>query len=237
VPQLATRLLHLHVPKTAGTAVRVALERACGGTLRVFPHYDEQRYTDVTPGEYDVYSGHYGFKTATRIGGDIITVLRNPVDRFLSVYYFWRQLHESGVEVTPNTIAASRFNIDDFVSLRDEPFLIEEFSNRVTWQLAHGSSLVQRREFRLQGKTDEDVFRTAVGNLTSFAVVGVQENLTEFVDRFKARYKFELKVDRINVTKERPSAADISVAALRRIHDWVYLDLELYERARAMARQ
>jgi hypothetical protein len=231
---LSTRLLHLHVPKTAGTAVRAALERACNGTLRVFPHYDEHKYKDLDSSKYDVYSGHYGFKTATGIGGDIITVLRHPVDRYLSVYYFWRQLYESGAEVSPNTTIASKYSIDDFVTVRDEPFIVEEFANRVTWQIAHGSSFAHRRELRLQGKTDEDVFRMALDNLSTFAVVGVQEDLPTFTDRFAEKYNFALKVDRINVTKSRVSAKDVSVAALRRIQDWVYLDLELYENVRRM---
>ena len=59
-----------------------------------FPTTTNEKYKDVNPDEYDVFSGHYGYHTAATLGGDMITVLRSPVDRFLSVYYFWRQLHE-----------------------------------------------------------------------------------------------------------------------------------------------
>jgi len=229
------RLLHLHVPKTAGTALRDALQKARGGSLRIFPHYDERQFRGINVDDYDVFSGHFGFKTASEIGGDIITILRNPVDRFLSVYYFWRELHASGAEISPNTIIASKYSINDFVTIRDEPFMLEEFFNRVTWQIAYGSSLSHRREMRIAGRSDQQIYEMAVKNVSKFAVVGIQEDMAAFVRQFAKKTDLEISVGKVNVTKHRFGIDDINVRTLREIHDWLYLDLELYAHATAIA--
>jgi hypothetical protein len=225
---LTNRLIHIHVPKTAGSALRVSLERAAGGSLRVLGKTGERNVREIDPNQYDVFSGHFGFDTAIAIGGDLVTVLRNPVDRFLSVYYFWRQLHASGAEVSPKTICAAKYTLEEFVRIYDEPFLVEEFFNRATWQIAYGSSIEHRREFRKLGKTEQDVFNAAKENLERFAVLGVQENLPAFLAEFGTRFGIALDIRKTNVTKHRKKTADISVGTLKKIHDWVYLDIELY---------
>jgi hypothetical protein len=44
-----------------------------------------------------------------------------------------------------------------------------------------------------------------------------------------------LNVGRVNITEKRPSVNDLSVATRRKIFDWVYLDIELYEAASHLA--
>jgi len=60
------RLLHLHIPKTAGTALRKALSQAFAGTRRTCPEQFEEQFLDVDPPSFDFYSGHSGFRS--RIG-------------------------------------------------------------------------------------------------------------------------------------------------------------------------
>lgn len=229
------RLVHMHIPKTAGTAIRTAFGRVANQKLRVFPHYDERQFLEVNPADYDVFSGHYGFKTAKRLNGEIVTVLRHPVDRFISVYYFWRELLEKNVEVVRKTKLTKLYSLDDFVSLQDELQLTEEFFNRMTWQVAHGSTIEHRRELRDRGKTDNDLLAMAIGNLETFAVIGLQSRMGEFSRAIERRFGVNLNVGRVNVTEKRPSVNDLSVATRRKIFDWVYLDIELYEAASHLA--
>jgi hypothetical protein len=227
------RIVHIHIPKTAGTALRTAFERAYND-MRSFPHRDERRYGEFDPNEYDFYSGHIGFKTASEIGGDIITVFRNPVDRFISVYYFWRQLYANGIEQSRNTMLAAKYDLDQFVLIVDEPFLLEEFHNRATWQVAYGSSLKHRIELRSQGKSEDEIFRTALDNIETFAVVGTQERMGDFSAKLKQTFGVGLQIGRINVTENKAEKRDLRVQTLRRIQDWVYMDLELYQRVLEM---
>jgi len=225
------RLVHLHIPKTAGTALKTAFEKQFKDRLRIFPHWHEGKYTGVNPGDFDFYSGHFGFDTASRLQGDIVTVFRSPVDRFVSVYYFWRQLYERGVEKTKNTELAYKFKLDEFVKIKDDPGLVEEFLNRCTLQVAYGSSTEQRRTLRLRGLTDDEIFRMAVANLEKFSVIGIQEKMGPFADKIAEKFGVNLKIEKINVTEERLKIADISVSTRRAIQEWVFMDIELYQQA------
>ncbi len=231
----SSRIIHLHVPKTAGTALRGAFERAGQGKLRVFPHYDERKYAGIDPSQFDFFSGHFGFKTAAKIDGKVITVLRNPVDRFLSVYYFWRQLSQKGIEKTRNTFLASKYSLSEFVKIKDEPFLIEEFYNRMTWQIAHGSSLELRQELRDLGKSENEVFQLACTNLAGFSVVGVQERLGDFSNSIMERLGVSFSVEKANVTEVRAAVSDIDISTIHAIHEWTYMDIELYQQAYKLA--
>ncbi|MFO1027588.1 MAG: hypothetical protein U1E70_20615, partial [Acetobacteraceae bacterium] len=64
VERPAKRIIHLHIPKTAGTALRVAFEGVYGDELRSYPHRDERQYQNFNPDDYDFYSGHFGYRTA-----------------------------------------------------------------------------------------------------------------------------------------------------------------------------
>lgn len=218
----------MHIPKTAGTSLRHALQKSFGETLRVFPHYDERKYVNFNVADYDLYSGHFGFRTASQIGGDLITVFRHPADRFVSVYYFWRQLHERGVERSKNTLLASKYSLDDFVMIKDEPLLLEEFYNRITWQVAFGSQLEHRREWRNEGKTDDELLKTAISNLNGFSIIGNQERMDVFRKAVADKFSIALEIEKLNVTQKRTLLADVSVRTMREIQNWVSLDLELY---------
>jgi hypothetical protein len=231
---LSTKIVHLHIPKTAGTAFRSAFELAAGGKLRIFTHFDERRHADIDSSQFDFFSGHIGFETAAKIGGEIITVLRNPVDRFVSVYHFWRRLSERGIEKSHRTALAHKFSLSEFVKIRDEPALLEAFYNVMTWQVAHGTSLVRRRELRLMGKTDNDVIELAIANLSTFALVGIQERLQIFEAAMAQRYSLPLKIRKINVAEARPGSRDIDAATLTAIRDWTFMDLKLYEYAEGL---
>jgi hypothetical protein len=230
-----TKIVHLHIPKTAGSAVRKAFERAAGGSLRVFPHFEEERFTNVDPAQYDFFSGHFGFKTAATLGGKLITVLRDPVDRFVSVYYFWRQLLEDGREKNLKTMLASKYSLAEFVKIRDEPALLVALHNTMTWQIAHGTSLASRRELRQLGKTEDDVYKLALANLSKFALVGIQERLELFEKAVERKFSVSVEFKRANVTVARASVIDISAATKRAIHDWTLMDMELYQEAHKLA--
>ncbi len=223
------RIVHLHVPKTAGTAFRSAFEKASGGKLRICPHFTEKKFSTIDCGQFDFFSGHFGFKTASELGGQIITVVRRPADRFVSLYYFWRQLYEKGIDRSNRTTLASKYPLSEFVKIRDEPSLLEAFYNTMTWQIAHGSSLAQRREVRMAGKTDDDVIQLAIANIATFSLVGLQEQLSLFAEAMAHKFSVALNIRKVNVTaRDHPAADDIGTATIRAIRDWTFMDEQLY---------
>jgi hypothetical protein len=222
------RVVHIHIPKTAGTALRLAFEKKFQPMLRVAPHLTEENAQSFMGEDYAFFSGHIGFPTAQRIGGRMLTVLRNPVDRIVSTYYFWRELYAKGIENAVKARLASQYSLDQFLSITDEPQLFEEFANRAVWQLTYGSSLAQRRAARESGVTDDVLLATAMRNLDGFAAVGIQENMGQFLVDLKARFGVDLPLEQVNVTSERAALADLPASVFRAAYEWAYLDIQLY---------
>jgi hypothetical protein len=230
-----TRLLHLHIEKTGGTALRFGLQRALGREAKMFRAIHEEKMAGIVPDEWDLISGHFGYTSLAPLGGRMVVLLRDPVERFLSAYYYWRQMHEKGVNQTRQTLLASKYSLDDFVLIRDEVPLIEQFANQMTWQLADTFRFNLRQKLRSEGVTDTALLALAVEHLRACQVIGVLERLDAFTNLFQRVVRLPLRLDRLNVTEARPSVSDISPRTRARILDWVYLDIELHQAACVLA--
>jgi len=222
------RIVHVHVPKTAGSALAEAFQRAYGNRIRVYPPRYEMHFNQAEYAGYNFFTGHIGAKVANEIGGDFITILRDPVDRFLSTYFFLRQLHSSGDEVSHKTSLAMRYDLDQFTRITEEPALELELRNRMTWQIAYSHRLNLRRELIATGIGDADLVRLAISNLSRFKIVGIQTNMAGLAKAIRERYQIEISIGRVNVTRSRLARNDLSLKTLDRIEKWVDLDQELY---------
>jgi hypothetical protein len=91
----ARPLVFLHLPKTAGTTLKAIIEGvytpekvlnlrvAQGGIRRLLAMRPDER------AGYDVIAGHLDWRVTTLLPrASVITVLRDPVDRFLSWYFY-----------------------------------------------------------------------------------------------------------------------------------------------------
>ena len=89
-----TKVVFLHIPKTAGTVVHEILaarfEKAeiCPERFRGLGKYSVEELE-----KFRYFSGHFTMSQVDRIPGKkfVFTIVRNPVDRILSLYYFWRR--------------------------------------------------------------------------------------------------------------------------------------------------
>jgi hypothetical protein len=226
---LPERIVHVHIPKTAGSALNEAFQQAYGDRLRVYPEKFEARYSRDNLAGYNFFAGHFGFTVACEIGGDLITVLRDPVDRIVSGYFFMRQLYSSGKEISHKSSIAMQYDLDQFLQIRDEPILEQVLHNAMTWQIAHSVRLNRRQELKDAGINDPEwVLRAALNNLRKFTIVGLQTDLPKLSEDIKKRYNIRIPIGRVNVTANRPALVDIPFKTLERIEWWVNLDTILY---------
>jgi hypothetical protein len=229
-----TRVLHLHVEKCGGTALRMAMERALGPGAKVFPKHHESELETIKPDNWDLISGHFGWQALQPLGGRMVTVLRDPVDRFISSYFYWRDMYRQGADRTHRSALADLYSLEDFAGIKDDHSLVAQLFNRMTWQIAFSGLPKHRQVQRAKGITDSQLLAVAVANLRACDVVGLQDRMNDFEVQFERRLGLTLRIGQENVTTGRPKQVEISAATRRRIMEWVYLDMELYQAACAL---
>jgi hypothetical protein len=92
------KIIFLHIPKTAGQSVHAALENAYGKEAVCPARVNDQlrRYSVRELNQYKVFSGHLDWSMLDCIQGPryVFTILREPMDRILSFYFFLRDQAE-----------------------------------------------------------------------------------------------------------------------------------------------
>lgn len=185
-------LLRSH--KTAGQSFSLGL-RAAFRPDEISPHYFTWQYGKLSPadlGQYRYLSGHVGRPTAARVAPDtrLVTILRNPVDRLISSYFFWR----SQVTRFPDTdhhdvsIRLQSMTLLDYV--RNEDPVIRRAAWNVQARLLAGADYGPDPATRTQlfGFEDglETVVEQALEGFEEFAVVGTVDR---FEDSLRAAFR------------------------------------------------
>jgi Galactose-3-O-sulfotransferase len=213
-------LIFLHIPKTAGTTLNRIIEwqynplsiftmdpyriRATVDRLKTL---SEQRRRRL-----QVVRGHlyYGVHEFLPQGATYITMLREPVARFLSSYYFIqrRPLHPMHRKVT-----TERVGVEDFIRLTPH-------RQNLQCSLIAG--------IKSEGACDERILDQAKENLVkSFSVVGICERFEESLVLIAKTFNWEIPFyENRKVSKTRPQ---VEPSAIEMIREHNRLDLELYE--------
>ncbi len=213
-------LIFLHIPKTAGTTLNRIIEWQYN-PLAIFTmdpyriRATPERLGKLSEGRrrrLRMVRGHlyYGIHELLPQGGNYFTMLREPVARFFSSYYFIqrRPLHPMHRKVT-----TERIGVEDFIRLTPR---------RQNLQCSLIAGL------KNDGVCDDRVLDLAKENLTkSFAVVGISERFEESLMLMAKTFNWEIPFyENRKVSKTRPQ---IDPGAVDMIRDHNRLDLELYE--------
>jgi Sulfotransferase family len=219
--QVDRGLIFIHIPKTAGSTLRPIMDRN-------YPRRAIYKL-DFLPRDLDAFlklpeeprsrvrllQGHFpfGLHEHLSVPCDYVTVLRDPVNRLISMYY-WIHGNEDHVL---NTLVRS-------MSLKD--FAASGFEITAN----HQTSLISGRP----ANTDPQALSVAKKNLQrEIAVFGLNERFDESLLLFKRRLGWKhVFYSRRNVTKSRPHSSEVPAAVLDVIQKHNSLDLELYEFAR-----
>jgi hypothetical protein len=217
------KFVFVHVPKTAGTSFHHGLRKALGADA-VSPSFIA---TNMTPAQaarldrFDIISGHISMADVSRYFPDreVLTILRDPVDRCLSWYYFAHK--GSTPSFASDFLAAKQHDVESFFDL-DYRVIYRNVFNRQVRQLG---------DHVLNVSADLDkASETAKAVLRSAAWVGRQETLAADLEKLGMRQPelAGLSISTLNTTGERRSVADLNPRTIERIRELNVYDLDLY---------
>ena len=189
-----------------------------------------QALTDAEIARYRLFLGHMGFDQARRIGGKTVTILRDPVDRILSLFSYWKEL---GAAAGPGPSLVQVMSLEELLR-SDEPAIVTDVVNAQTWQLAFDHSMESRLRHRNLGA--EALLDKAKENLQRVNVVGLCEDMEGTRALLTSRLGLGSAgtVPVINKTTRRLSRSDLPPGLEDRIQSVVDIDVQLYQHARAL---
>jgi hypothetical protein len=220
------KFLFDHLPKTGGTAFRTVLEELFGRE-NVTPHLEGrseiwavQRFSGAR-----LISGHFLSLIPGRdrlFGRNRVTLLRHPIDRAISEYFYWR--HHAGEGGVADKLGewAQKYDIGDFFKAREEShetgavnFCANHFASRISRDLGDR----------------ERTLALAMRSLKSYDFIGIYEHLHDSVDMFCWQYRLPpvKKIPRVNVTAARVRVADLDSRTFDRLVAMNDLDTRLYD--------
>lgn len=231
-----TRLIFDHLPKTAGTSIVAAFSSAFGESADLAGVSNMHFQTVRSAGSRRLLAGHLWFAPGETLadGWYYCTLLRDPIDRFLSQYWFYRAFARQlprdpdGGILSPDlqVRAAGTLELEEFLE-QDDPRIKRSFTNV---QAVHFAQRVCNDPQILAGKAMLDA---AIEALEEYDLVGAFEDLQGFVDAACRDLGLEsVELPRLNVTPERRRPVDTPKHLLRQLRLANEVDLDLYDWAR-----
>jgi hypothetical protein len=213
-------LIFLHIPKTAGTTLNRIIEHQYSpfAIFTIDPHRIRatakrlKRLPEERRRRLRVVRGHvlYGIHKFLPQGATYITLLRDPVARVLSAYYF---VLRRPLNPLHRKLKTERLRIEDCLRL---------FPDRQNLQCRFIAGIEDA------AINDERLLDIAKENLTkSFSVVGISERFEESLMLMATTFAWQIPFyENCRVAKTKPQIDPNTVEMIREHNR---LDLELYE--------
>ena len=225
-------LIFLHVPKAAGSTFYKIIERQYKPNSifsidgqRVRESIDEFKKLPVAQREeIRVLKGHmyFGLHELLPQPSTYITILRDPVERIISHYYY---VLRSPNHYLYNKVTSQHMSLKDYVC------------SGISTELDNGQTrLLSGLEQTVFGweECSTKVLELAKQNIKNhFAVVGLSERFDETLILLQKAFAYKIPFYvQENVTKNRPLKENISQDTLKFIEKYNELDIELYKYAK-----
>jgi hypothetical protein len=223
---MAEVVLFNHIPKTAGSTMRRVLFRTVGGKRVLFAttlgeHREQlgqivQRLDGRTRGSYAVIA-HTGWGIQDRLPARheyrAFTMLREPVDRTISMYFYSLDSHRLSLEQFLEQLPEHSYNHQT------------AFLGGLTAPHHLDGEPIRREQF------DRALLERAKRNLESHLVVGLTERFDDSLVLLRRAYgwpRWRMRYKPVNVGNRK----QVSPAELEAVRAYNELDIELYELGR-----
>ena len=227
---LEKTLIFQHITKTAGTTLKRILAKQYypKTIITLQKNLNHPDLNDVLIDDFIAYPphikenirfirGHFEFGIHRHLSRPYtyITMLRDPIERAISWYYFVKQ--------NPDSVDYQKFvvNSDGF-----EDFVRKGYGG------TNSMTRVLLTKEQLKGAADdEQCLQYAKSNLESyFAAVGIVEKFNESLILFKEvlGWKYLPVYIKENMTQKRPRKDDLSASTLETVREKNWADIELY---------
>jgi hypothetical protein len=211
-------LIFLHIPKTGGLTLRNIIDRQYkkNGILlhsRTAPSNKRLKKRDFSRIKCVYGHNRFGVHEEIHVPSTYITMLRDPVSRVISTYYFILARKQNRMHHK-----IKNMSLEDFVSSND-PQLMIPVSNHQTRYLS--------------GESIPDLQKAKENIENHFSVVGITEMFDESIFLMKKELGWKnIFYTKQNVSTNRPKRDQISKETLEMIKSKNDLDYELYNYAK-----
>ena len=211
------RLIFLHLPRTGGMSVRNVMEQVFGHDNVGRPWWGDHAGEELTEEDKEkkAWFGHFRYGLHKWLGKDVryFTMLRHPVDRFVSEYC--RNQYRTKFGFTPVQLAQNL----------NKCFGFDGYGDNLQVRLLAGET----RETRINSSHVE----RALENLDRFVHVGFYDQYERTIEFFRSLgWKFEPV--HINAGKHPKDVTEDEMIALRSCPQLQH-DIALWERLRGLA--
>jgi len=224
-----SQIVFIHIEKTAGSSLlKELIEENCQDHRRMsrLKSYFQNRDAECISGHFP-----YGMHIFSKKEIKYITMLRDPIERAVSWYYFIKDLERTDLwKPHPLREYADSVTISEF-------YKNKRYANRQSRFIA---GYLFHKSYPIMNKSNyfrESLIEKAKMNLNRIYAFGLQERYQESVEIIMNMIGWDKhkKVPMQAKTKKRPSIEEIEdlnprvISSLRESHQ---LDIELYEYAR-----
>jgi hypothetical protein len=243
----------MHVEKTGGTSLQNMLVQSFGPEAVYYEHQD--RLHQHAPGElstYSVFAGHFNHDSLAFIPRRrlrIFTFVREPRQRLLSLYHFWRAHEPSAPQFHESMKLARELNIETYYASRDVGRSPSTW-NHMTWcimgnrQWHAWQRLLRSAHGEKRARVVESLRAPIRARLREFAFVGLQEKFSRScreLFRIMGRSSPEERTDHsveqlatVNSYIRKSPKPVLSRRAIEAMAELVELDSIVYEEAKAL---
>jgi hypothetical protein len=225
---LNVRVYFHHIPKTAGTSLREYL-LARVGEHNVAPllRYGTMRDAMREYSRFAVIAGHLQVLPGDTLPDDrtSITLLRDPVDRALSAFYFLRNTYTGG----RRNPAAAHADLPTWLASRSREEAIDSLNGHLAFLWPLGSTI------SIKPGLHERVV-AAKRALDAFDVIGLQSSMAETfaIVAWKLGWTPPDDMLHFNRTTGRTSLSDLSPSIARELEGLLAPDIEILEYASSL---